>query len=58
MFRLFGDLIPVEPFEPPADPTVSTPSPIWTILGIVAGVAVITAIVVVILVKKKKKAGK
>lgn len=52
MFRILGD-IPVEPFEPPVEPTAA-PSPIWTILGIVAAVAVITAVVIVILVKKKK----
>ncbi len=53
MFRIFGDLIPVDPFEPPVEPTAA-PSPIWMILGIVASVAVITAIVVVILIKKRK----
>ena len=52
MFRIFGD-VPVEPWEPPVEPTAA-PSPVWTILGIVAGVAVITAVVIVILVKKKK----
>ncbi|MBR6038863.1 MAG: hypothetical protein IKP38_00085 [Clostridia bacterium] len=51
MFRIIGD-IAVEPWEP-VKPTPA-PSPIWTILGIVAGVAVITAVVIVILVKKKK----
>ena len=56
MFRILGD-IPVEPWEPPVEP-IPAPSPVWTILGIVAGVAVITAVVIVILVKKKKKAGK
>lgn len=54
MFRILGDMIPVEPLDPPVDPAVNTPSPIWTILGIVAGVAAITAVVIVILVKKKK----
>ena len=52
MFRILGD-IPVEPWEP-VDPAVNAPSPIWTILGIVLGVAAITAVVIVILVKKKK----
>ena len=55
MFRIIGD-IAIEPWEPvePVEPVVNTPSPIWWILGIVAGVAVITAVVIVILVKKKK----
>lgn len=53
MFRILGD-IPVEPWDPPVDPAVNAPSPIWMILGIVLGVAAITAVVIVILVKKKK----
>ena len=43
--RIFGDDI-LEPVEPPGTSTL------WWILGIVAGVAVITAVVIVILTKK------
>ena len=55
MLRIFGD-IPVEPFEPPVEPSAC--NPLWWILGVVALVAAVTAIVIVILVKKKKKGGK
>ena len=55
MFRIFGD-IPVEPFEPPVEPTAA-PSPIWWILGAVVAVAAVTAVVIVILMNKKKKGG-
>ena len=36
-------------------PLANDPSPLWWILGIVAGVAAVTAIVIVILVRKKKR---
>lgn len=50
MLRICFDEI-IEPIDPPGDPTL------WWILGIVAGVAAITAVVIVLLVKKKKKEG-
>ena len=52
MFRILGD-VPVEPFVP----VKNDPSPLWWILGVVAGVAAVTAIVIVILVRAKKKGG-
>lgn len=44
--------------DPWIDAAWGDPALLWTIIGIVAGVAAITAAVIVILVKKKKKEGR
>ena len=48
---LFDDILE------PTPASVSDPSVFWTVLGIVAGVAAITAVIIVILVRKKHKGG-
>lgn len=52
MLHVFCD-IPTGPFARlPHDP-----SPLWWIIGIVAGVSVLTAVLIIVLVKRKKKRG-
>lgn len=53
MYYMFDDIL-----DPSVDIVTGDPSLLWTVLGIVAGVAAITAVVIVLLVKKKKKEGK
>ena len=51
MFRLLSDIA----VDPVADMLENDPQMTWMIIGIVAAVAVITAVVITILVKKKKR---
>ena len=53
LHMLFDDII-----DPSVDIVANDPTPLWWILGIVAGVATVTAVLIVILIKKKKKGGK
>ena len=49
-------ILPDDILDPRYD-AAGDPALVWTIVGIVVGVAVITAVVIVLLMKKKKKRG-
>ena len=52
MLRVFPD-IAISPIER----IVYDPALLWAIIGIVAGVTVLTVVLIVVLVKRKKKRG-
>ena len=52
MSHLLGDLA-----VSPVERVLYNPALLWTIVGIVAGVAAVTAVLIVVLVKRKKKRG-
>lgn len=50
-------IFPDEIYEPPVETVACDPAMLRTIVGIVAAVAVLTAVLIIVLIKRKKKKG-